>query len=64
MPRSVKKKLTETADTDNSGDYSEDELSALTKAQISSLAAELGYEITGSTKAELIASFLQAQENA
>lgn len=52
-----------TADTDSSGDYSQSELEALTKAQIAALAAELGYEgiSTSDTKAEMIAAFLEAQ---
>lgn len=36
-------------------------MNALTKAQIQDLAEELGYSITGSTKAELIEAFLAAQ---
>ena len=51
----------EDADTDEDGTLSESELSELTIAQIRQIAAELGYEITGTTKAELIASFLEAQ---
>ena len=52
------------ADSDSSGDYDATELGALTIAEIKKLAAQLGYEISGSTKAELITSFLAAQEAA
>lgn len=53
-----------TADTDSDGRLSENELNALTKAQIAELAAELGYNgvSTSQTKAEMIAAFLAAQE--
>ena len=40
---------------------SEEELTALTIAEIKVLAEELGYAISGRTKAELVASFLEAQ---
>ncbi len=49
------------ADEDKSGDYDEEELKKLTIAEIKELAESLGYTISGSTKAELIASFLEAQ---
>lgn len=52
------------ADADSSGDYDADELGTLTIAEIKKLATTLGYEITGTTKAELITSFLTAQEAA
>lgn len=52
------------ADEDSSGDYSEEELEALTIAEIKQLATSLEYTITGNTKAALIASFLEAQEAA
>ena len=42
--------------------YSEEELNAMTITQIKSLAQELGYTITKSLKAEIIAEFLQQQE--
>ena len=42
--------------------YTEDELLALTIAQIKALAGELGYTITASRKAEIIAEFLEQQE--
>lgn len=40
---------------------SESELSALTIAQIKALAAELGYTITATRKADIIAEFLEQQ---
>jgi hypothetical protein len=49
------------ADTDSDGQLSEDELNALTIAQIKNLAAELGYTITATRKADIIAEFLQQQ---
>lgn len=49
------------ADTDSDGQLSEDELNALTIAQIKTLAAELGYTITATRKADIIAEFLQQQ---
>jgi hypothetical protein len=54
----------EDADTDSDGILSESELSELTKAQIKQIAAELGYEITATTKAGMIEEFLAAQEAA
>ncbi len=42
--------------------YTEEELNALTVAQIELIAAEKGYTLTGSTKAEKIASFIAAQQ--
>lgn len=55
--------LANEADTDQDGRYSEDELTALTKAKIAALATELGYEgiTTSLTKDEMIAAFLAAQ---
>lgn len=52
------------ADTDSDGTLSQEELEAMTKAQIAELAAELGYEgiLTSMTKAEMITAFLAAQE--
>lgn len=41
--------------------YSEADLNSLTKAQIQALAEECGYQLSGTTKAALIASFLTAQ---
>lgn len=40
---------------------SEEELSALTVRQLKALAAELGYTITATTKAAIIAEILAAQ---
>ena len=54
----------EEADADSSGDYDATELGGLTIAEIKKLAESLGYTITGSTKADLITSFLAAQEAA
>ena len=51
----------ETADQDDSGDLSRSELEALTKAQIKAIADEKGYTLTGTTKNDLIESFLAAQ---
>lgn len=54
------------ADADESGDYDEEELSALTRAQIVELAESLEYEgITSNmTKKQMIAAFLAAQSAA
>jgi hypothetical protein len=54
----------EQADADGDGEYSEAELSALTKAQIAELAAQLGIEgiSTSQTKSQMIEAFLAAQE--
>lgn len=49
------------ADTDSDGKLSEDELNALTIAQIKALATELGYTITTTRKADIIAEFLAQQ---
>ena len=49
------------ADADDSGDYSQEELEALTIYEIKDLAESFGYTITGNTKAKLIESFLEAQ---
>jgi len=49
------------ADTDENGEYSQEELEALTIYEIKELAVSLGYTITGNTKAKLIESFLEAQ---
>ena len=66
MPRSAETgKLIslDEADANEDGEYSEEELSALTKAQIAELAESLGFEeITVSmTKAQMIEAFLAAQ---
>ena len=57
-------KLTDAADSDSDGRFNEEELNALTKAQIAELAAELGYSgiSTSMTKAGMITAFLAAQE--
>lgn len=52
------------ADTDEDGLYDEDELAALTIAKIKVIAADKGYTITKTLKAEIIAEFLAAQEAA
>ena len=51
----------EEADTDESGELSEEELQALTIAQIKAIATEKGYTITATRKAEIIAEFLEQQ---
>lgn len=54
--------------TETDGEYTEEQLSAMTKDQITALAESLSYELTGitssSTKAEIITAFLAAQEAA
>lgn len=57
-------KLIDAADSNSDGRLSEEELNALTKAQIAGLALELGYNgiDTSMTKAEMITAFLAAQE--
>lgn len=54
----------EEADGDGNGSMSEEELQALTIAQIKELAAEMGYTITAARKADIIAEFLAEQEAA
>lgn len=51
----------EEADTDEDNTLSESELQALTIAQIRAIAAEKGYTITASRKADIIAEFLAQQ---
>ncbi len=48
------------ADSDNDGSYSEDELNALTKAQLLDLANELGVEgvSTANLKADIVSAIL------
>lgn len=48
------------ADSNTDGEYSEDELTALTKAQLLALADELGVEgvSTKNTKAEIVTAIL------
>lgn len=54
----------EEADTDESGTLSQEELEALTKAQIIAIAEEKGYAITATKKADIITEFLAAQHAA
>lgn len=49
------------ADTDEDGTFTEEELTALTIAQIKALAAERGYTITATKKADIITEFLEQQ---
>ena len=49
------------ADTDEDGTFTEEELTALTIAKIKALAKEKGYTITETTKAAIIAEFLEQQ---
>lgn len=56
--------IEEEADEDESGDYSQEELEALTIAQIKVIAADKGYTITATRKADIITEFLAAQEAA
>ena len=48
------------ADTDEDGELSEEELSALTIAQLRAIAAEKGITLTKTKKAEIIAEILAA----
>lgn len=52
------------ADADDNGEYSEEELTALTKAQLLTLAQtlEVGGVSSSNTKSEIIAAILAAQE--
>lgn len=52
----------EDADTDGDNTLSESELQALTIAQLKAVAAEKGYTITKTRKAEIIAEILAQQE--
>lgn len=49
------------ADTDEDGTFTEEELTALTIAQIKALATERGYAITATKKADIITEFLEQQ---
>ena len=49
------------ADSNEDGELSEEELSALTVAQLRAIAAEKGYTLTKTKKAEIIAEILAAQ---
>lgn len=55
----------EEADANEDGEYSEEELTALTKAQLLSLCETLNVEGVSSsnTKAQIIAAILAAQDN-
>lgn len=53
--------IEEEADADESGLYTQEELTAMTIAQIKVIAADNGYRITQTTKANIIAEFLAAQ---
>ena len=55
----------DSADANDDGAYSEEELTALTKAQLLELANTLGVEgVTSSnTKAQIVAAILAAQED-
>lgn len=48
------------ADTDSDGELSEEELSALTVAQLRAIAAEKGITLTKTKKADIIAEILAA----
>ena len=52
------------ADADESGDYSQEELEALTVEAILIIAADKGYTITETEKADIITEFLAAQAEA
>lgn len=51
----------ETADSNSDGTLSEEELSALTVSQLRSIAAEKGWTITATRKADIIAEMLEQQ---
>ena len=51
------------ADTDDDEKLSEDELKALTVAQLKAVAAEMGITLTATKKADIIAEILAAQED-
>lgn len=52
----------EEADTNSDNELSQEELEALTVAQLKALAQELKITLTATTKAEIIAEILAAQE--
>lgn len=52
----------EEADTNSDNELSQEELEALTVAQLKALAQELEITLTAKTKAEIIAEILAAQE--
>ena len=51
----------EAADSDSDGKLSESELNALTIAQLKAIAAEKGYTLTKTKKADIIQEILTAQ---
>lgn len=52
------------ADTDTDGELSEEELNALTIAQLREVAADMGITLTATKKADIVAEILAAQETA
>lgn len=52
--------ISSTADTDEDGELSEEELTALTVAQLKALAGEKGIRLTATKKADIIAEILAA----
>lgn len=50
------------ADTDSDGELSEEELTALTIAQLREVAADMGITLTATKKADIVAEILAAQE--
>ncbi len=52
----------EEADVNSDNELSQEELEALTVNQLKALAQELGITLTATTKAEIIAEILAAQE--
>ena len=50
------------ADTDTDGELSEEELNALTIAQLREVAADMGITLTATKKADIIAEILAAQD--
>ena len=52
------------ADTDAYEELSEEELMALTVAQLKAVAAEMGITLTATRKADIIAEILAAQDSA
>ena len=52
--------ISSTADTDEDGELSEEELMALTVAQLKALAGEKGITLTATRKADIVAEILAA----
>jgi len=52
--------VTAAADSNSDGELTEEELTALTIAQLRELAAEKGIQLTATTKAAIIAEILEA----